>query len=433
MKIFFSYSFGCRVNEAEKEEIDRQMTQAGFSFGMTDQSINIVNTCAVTAKAEREARQYIYQLKKKYPRSKIVVTGCAATYWKKKRVDKQLPIDLLVDNPEKEFLVKIITNRLLDQSPAGRGDQIMVGETNQITSKFLKSKRAMIKIQDGCQRFCSYCIVPYLRGSPKSFLIRDIIKKIRFLKNIQEVILTAINTEAFGYDTGETLIQLIDQVINKTSIPRISFGSIHPWSFDQKFLNYYKKILKKKRLINFFHIPLQSGSNKILSLMKRDYTMQEFAWKVREIKKINPYALVATDIIVGFLDENDKDFAKTYDFLEKNFIDKFHVFRFSNRTNTASFYMKKRLSETPFIAKIQRARALADLSKKKYQLFLQKLIDKKYSSSALFLDKLENGHQQALLDNQVAIWVKTSNNLTGKIKNIQVVKLGINNLFGKII
>jgi tRNA A37 methylthiotransferase MiaB len=167
--------------------------------------------------------------------------------------------------------------------------------------------------------------------------------------------------------------------------------------------------------------------------MKRDYTMQEFAWKVREIKKINPYALVATDIIVGFLDENDKDFAKTYDFLEKNFIDKFHVFRFSNRTNTASFYMKKRLSETPFIAKIQRARALADLSKKKYQLFLQKLIDKKYSSSALFLDKLENGHQQALLDNQVAIWVKTSNNLTGKIKNIQVVKLGINNLFGKII
>ncbi len=141
----------------------------------------------------------------------------------------------------------------------------------------------MIKIQDGCQRFCSYCIVPYLRGRPKSFLIKDIVKKVNSFKNIQEVILTAINTEAFGYDTGETLTQLISQVIDKTSIPRISFGSIHPWSIDQKFLDFYKKILDKKRLVNFFHVPLQSGCDKTLKLMKRGYTTEEFSWKIREI------------------------------------------------------------------------------------------------------------------------------------------------------
>jgi len=121
----------------------------------------------------------------------------------------------------------------------------------------------MIKIQDGCQRFCSYCIVPYLRGKPKSFLIKDIVHRINSLENIQEVILTAINTEAFGSDTGESLIQLIDQIINKTSVPRISFGSIHPWSIDKNFLSFYKDSLSKNRLVNFFHVPLQSGMIKL--------------------------------------------------------------------------------------------------------------------------------------------------------------------------
>jgi len=432
-KTFFSYSFGCRVNEAEKEALDRRLTEAGFSFTGIDPSIYILYSCAVTGKAERETRQHIYQVRKKYPKTKLIVTGCSATYWKKNMKNIKLPIDLIVDNKNKKNLEKIILRGLPSRATADLVGRQGFGVTIQITSKFLKSGRAMIKIQDGCQRFCSYCIVPYLRGLPKSFFIKDIVKEINGLESIQEVILTAINTEAFGYDTKENLIDLIEAVINKTNVPRISFGSIHPWSIDRKFIDYYRSIKSKNRLANFFHVPLQSGSDKILELMKRDYTAKDFAWKINAIKKVNPFALVATDVIVGFLGETGGEFQKTYEFLEKTPIDRFHIFRFSSRSNTAAYHMKERLSEAPPDVKVKRAKALADLSHKKYSQFLQLLADNNYRSRALFLDKFEGEYQQALLDNHVTVWVKTDKSLTGKMKNIQIEKLKEDRLFGELI
>ena len=433
-KTFFSYAMGCRVNEAEKEVFDRRLTEAGFTYTPDVPSIYIFNSCAVTGKAERETRQHIYQIRKKYPKTMIVVTGCSATYWKKLGRNTSLPVDLLIDNSDKQYLVKMIINRFLQpyvrNLPGCVRSRIKI---KNISNKFLRSGRAMIKIQDGCQRFCSYCIVPYLRGLPKSNLIKDIVKEINSLKNIKEIVLTAINTEAFGYDTKESLIDLIDAVIYKTKIPRISFGSIHPWSIDRKFIDYYRSIKSKNRLANFFHVPLQSGSDKILKLMKRDYSVKDFAWKINAIKKVNPFAMVATDVIVGFLGETGGEFQKTYKFLEKTPIDRFHIFRFSSRDNTAVYHMKERLSEAPPDVKIKRAKALADLSQKKYNQFLQFLADNNYRSSSLFLDKFENGHQQALLDNQVPVWIKTDKSLTGEMKNVQVNKITADRLSGELI
>jgi len=431
-KTFFSFAFGCRVNTAEKEEIDQKLLHAGFGFSRSEPSVCLINTCAVTAKAEREARQYLYQLRRKFPKTKLVVTGCSATLWKNQagptgKIPAKLPIDFAINNVDKQYLVDLLLKRYF--TPNSAKHLIKTGVSQ--ASKFLESGRAMIKIQDGCQRFCSYCIVPYLRGLPKSFLIKDIVAKINSLKKVQEVILTAINTEAFGFDTGESLTNLIDRVLEKTSAPRISFGSIHPWSIDQKFLDYYKKVLKKRRLANFFHVPLQSGSDKILRLMKRGYTTKEFSWKVREIKKINPFAQVAIDVIVGFLDESDRDFETTYRFLEENPIDKFHVFRFSPRDKTAAWYMKKRLPEALSSVKIKRARALADLGHKKYQQFLQKLVDAKYQSQALFLDRFKECYQQSLLDNQVSAWVKTKKNKIKQIRDVRCLYLKNNLLLSE--
>jgi len=298
MKSFYCYSFGCRVNQAEKEVIDGEMQNSGFSLKEQSPNISIINTCAVTHKAEREAKQLIFKLKRENPNGQVVITGCSATYWKKNNLLKNLPVDLVVDNINKEFLVKLIQNRLSGQASSNLGGQNKIG-----MDKYLNSGRALIKIQDGCQRFCSYCIVPYLRGTPKSAKIKDIVSQINKYPDLQEAILTAINTEAFGFDTGEKLITLIDQTIEVTKIPRISFGSIHPWSINEEFLNYYKKILPLKRLVNFFHVPIQSGSNKILNLMKRGYTREEIMEKLRSIERLNKYALIATDVIVGFLDE----------------------------------------------------------------------------------------------------------------------------------
>ncbi len=420
---FASFSFGCRVNEAERQMLEQQMLAAGFSLNPAAPALCLINTCAVTAKAEREARQLIYQLLRKYPKAKIIVTGCAAVYWRKNGLPA---LSSRVSVSESRDLLPLILKRnrgipRLQHSPLGMTDN----------SLMTKSGRALVKIQDGCQRFCSYCIVPYLRGQPKSERISSIVNNVRALHDrTQEVILTAINTEAFGYDTGENFVDLVKQVIDETTIPRISFGSIHPWSVSDEFFRFYREYLPKNRLVNFFHIPLQSGSNKILTLMKRGYTREELLEKLNKLHKINPLALIATDIIVGFLDETDKDFAETYDFLKNSPISRFHVFRFSKRENTAAYFMAKRLAEPPPAVKTRRARRLTRLSKRKFEDFLAKLVD--YRSAALFIDKKEGDCQQVLLDNQAPAWIKTDKNLNGEIKNVRITGFKNGKLFGKI-
>jgi threonylcarbamoyladenosine tRNA methylthiotransferase MtaB len=425
---FSSYSFGCRVNQAEKEELDRQMVKSGFKYSNENPDIFIINTCAVTAKAEREARQLIYQINKKLPDCKIIITGCSATYWKKNRLYQDLPIELIVDNLNKEYLVRLLKKRIMC-------DSLTLSDTNNsfgIDDKFTKSGRLLFKIQEGCQRFCSYCIVPYLRGLPRSWKIKDIIKKIhQYDMNLREVILTAINTESFGYDTKESLIDLLKACIDRTKVPRISLGSIHPWSINESFFEFYQEYLSKHRLVNFFHIPLQSGSSKMLRLMKRDYTKDEFVSKLKRLHAINPDALIATDIIVGFLDETDKDFEETYEFLKESPISKFHIFRFSVRNNTAAYFMTKRLKEPDAETKLKRAKILNELGNRKYNSFQERFIGKQMP--ALFLENNKEDYRQALLDNQLPVLIKSDKNLTGTIANIEIIGSKNSKLFGKIV
>lgn len=424
---FFSYAFGCRVNEAEKEVIDQQLLFHGFKFDKDNPDIYIINTCSVTHKAEREARQLIYQIKRKLPKTKIVVTGCSATYWLKNNSNQKLPVDLLVDNVNKAYLVELIKKRIGEKLSERKKDFVA-------TSKFLRSKRMMIKIQDGCQRFCSFCIVPYLRGLPKSEKIQDIIKKINHFKDkVNEVILTAINTQAFGYDTNESFVELLKKVIDDTSVKRVSLGSVHPWSLNDDFFEFYQNYLFKNRLVNFFHIPIQSGSNKILKLMKRDYSKDEILEKINKIKKINPFSFIGTDIIVGFLDEEKTDFEETYKFLKQSPINRFHVFRFSVREKTAAFYLKKRLKEPESKEKEERSKILINLSKEKFNQFLEKNVNR--YTSVLILDKKDRHFFHGLTDNQLPI-VLPKSSLYQKGEIVEKVKIvGFKNslLLGKIV
>lgn len=420
---FASYSFGCRVNHAEKQRFDQDLIASGYRYDEANPNIYIINTCAVTAKAEREVRQHIYQIRKSLPKCKVILTGCAATFWQQSKINSKLPIDLIVSNSDKERLVEIINKVCHPESRlAGEGSN----------DKFLQSGRMMLKIQDGCHRFCSYCIVPYLRGFPKSTPIKNLKFQISNLTpNLKEVILTAINTEAFGKDTNETLIDLMKTVLSKTKIPRISFGSIHPWSIDAKFLDYYKTICNDVRFVDFFHIPLQSGCNKILKLMKRDYTIKGIRNMIYELNSINPRALIATDIIVGFLEESDEDFEKTYKLLEKLPINKFHVFKFSKRSHTAADFMSKRMFEPTPQQKNERSKRLIALGEKKYQNFLQTLIG--WESTALMIGGVVDGYQTGLLENQVLVNIHTNKNLSGTILPVKIEELKNKKLFGKIV
>ena len=426
-KTFSIYSFGCRVNEAEKIQMQLGFEKRGFTYDDGSPSIGIINTCAVTAKAEREARQLIYKLKRQGI-GKLIITGCSATYWMKTKSLFKLPIDLCIENTNKDYLVDLVTNRFFSADLQRQNSDFIL---NSVPDKFLQSGRLMLKIQDGCHRFCSYCIVPYLRGLPKSFLIHNLESRIHNYQNpINEVILTAINTEAFGTDTGESLTDLIQTIIDKTDIPRVSFGSIHPWSIAPEFIKWYGNLKQKDRFVHFFHIPLQSGTDKTLTLMKRGYTTHEFMWKINEIHKTNPLAFIATDVIAGFLDESELDFNATYSFLEKSPISKFHVFRFSKRDKTAAYYMAKRLKEPTSEEKKKRSQALIELSNRKYATFLNKQVKRK--SAALFVGAVKNGLQEALLDNQVPVFVKTDKNLNGTIQNVKVTEVKEKGLFGTI-
>ncbi|MBI2616549.1 radical SAM protein [Candidatus Gottesmanbacteria bacterium] len=487
-KTFSSFSFGCRVNQAEKEALDRQLLLAGLTQNQQNPDVYIVNTCAVTQKAEREARQFIYQTTRKLPKAKIVVTGCAATKW----IIEKKPIkeaDVLIPNTVKEFAASLILKRLDGQN------RLFAPNSHRAIlqlDKFSRSGRFLLKIQDGCHRFCTFCIVPYLRGLPKSVPISEIIQTINIYTNknnspsisheigfldrsckpeysgtpsgidssrfpsripatisnstaqisletegesqnsvIKEVILTAINTEAYGYDTGELFIQLLEAIMEKTVIERVSFGSIHPWSITQDFFDFYKKSLDEGRLVKFFHIPLQSGSNKTLTLMKRGYTREEFIEKLQTLTSIDPFTYIGTDIITGFLEEDEKDFADTYEFLRDSPISKFHVFRFSRREKTAAYFMAKRLKNVSPQMKKKRAKLLGDLSQKKYQAFLQKHIGKTFP--ALFLEKREGEHQSVLLDNQIPAKIKTTKNRIGELTSVSITQYKNSELIGKLV
>jgi threonylcarbamoyladenosine tRNA methylthiotransferase MtaB len=288
--------------------------------------------------------------------------------------------------------------------------------------KFLNSSRMMVKIQDGCNRFCSYCIVPYLRGLPKSRLTSDIVSQVKANENyMKEIVLTAINTHAYGIDTKESLIDLIRSVMDETTIQRISFGSVHPWSLDQAFLDYYKTIAQNERFSSFFHVPIQSCSDNILRLMKRDYTREEIGEKLETIARIYPKALIATDIIVGYLEETDKDFGEALDFLNKIPVSKFHIFRFSKRNNTAAFYQAKKMTEPTVLQKKQRAKALLELYRRKYAKFLHSLLG--YRSTALFIGQEEGGFQKAILNNQVTAMIPVNKNLSGCMKHVTITEL----------
>lgn len=422
-KTFYSYSFGCRVNQAEKEELDRQMVDRGYSFDENDPSLYIINTCSVTHKAEREAKQMIYQVKREKPNTKIIITGCAATNWIKTKTTLK-EVDLIVDNQSKEYIATIIENRI--------GQDLTKSMTPTVLKdKFLDSGRIIFKLQDGCQRFCTYCIVPYLRGLPKSTPIIDIVSKINQFPDMKEVLLTAINTEAYGYDTKESFISLLEAIFDQTTAPRLSFGSIHPWSVNDEFFTFYRKYAPQKRLVNFFHVPLQSGSNKMLGLMKRGYTREEFLEKLDILAKIEPFTFIGTDVIAGFLEETDKDFQDTYNFMEQTPISKFHVFRYSKREHTAAFYLGKRLQEPTPLQKATRSRALADLGKRKYEQFLSSHVG--HTFSTLILEKRLHNLQSGLLSNQIPVQVISDIDRTGELKNVKILEYKNEALFGKIV
>ena len=317
-KTFLAINFGCRVNMAETNQWSQILTEKGFFPTQKNPNLILINTCAITKKGELESLRKVRTLHQKYPSAKIIVTGCA-NLEKVKNIDN---VEIF-SNKKKGTLLKKLNSIY----------------TPKIKDKFTKSKRYLLKVQSGCTQFCSYCIVPFKRPKLFSLPIKKAIKSAQKAvgNGYKEVIITGVNLDQYKY----TFSNLIENLLKETDIELISFGSIPLNCIDNKFISLFKNKEFKNRLSHFLHIPIQSGSDKILKLMKRPYSNKDIKEIFKKLKKISNVTF-GTDIIVAFPTETKKDFKETYDLCKKINFKKIHCFRYSPRPNTqASILFKK--------------------------------------------------------------------------------------------
>lgn len=367
-------TFGCKVNQYESNMMKERMLSSNFFYveNISEANIIIVNTCSVTNVADKKCLKMIRRIKREYPNSILVVAGCSSQ--NKQEIYENLDIDILIGNKDKskidvllkEYIkthkryVKFYNDRNLDF------EDMLISDYNHI--------RAFIKIEDGCDNFCSYCIIPYVRGSVRSKNFETVIKEAKLLtqKGHKEIVLTGIHTGHY-MDNDYDLTDLINELSKIEDLLRIRISSIEITELNDKFLN---MLSTNKKVCDHLHIPLQAGSDEILKKMNRKYDLKYYEEKIKKIRMIRPDISITTDIIVGFPYETDKLFNETLEFSRKMNFSKIHVFPYSIRLGTSAANMPNQVDES---IKKERVKKLMDLSeimeKEYYNKFVGKELD----------------------------------------------------------
>ena len=384
--------------------------------------IYIINTCTVTNMSDRKSRQMIRRAKQKNPNSILAVTGCYAQV-AAEELEKIKDIDLIVGNTEKKDILNIIENYMKEKS-AGTNNKINLTDINKQkefadfgTTTYTEKVRAVIKVQDGCNNFCSYCIIPYAKGRVRSRRPENIIEEInQIAKNgIQEVVITGIHVASYGIDFEDKNIRLIDllEEINKIEgIKRIRLGSLEPNLITDEFVERLKKVNK---ICHHFHLSLQSGCTETLKRMNRKYTAEDFEKVVKRLRKAFEDVALTTDIIVGFPGETEEEFKITYEYLKKINFYKMHVFKYSQRKGTRAAVMPNQIDGN---IKEERSHKLIELSEKNEKDFLKKYINK--DVEVLFEQK-DNGFFKGHTNNYLVVKCK-GENLENRLVNVRIVE-----------
>jgi len=352
MKMKFSVdTLGCKINQSESDFIIEELLEKGLEpvSWSKHPDFCIINTCTVTSRSDRKARQIIRKIKSQNKNSKIIVTGCFVVFNKKFLQD--CDIDLIVENKDKNKIPDLI-----GRMAAGRKDLDLESFNFKSFSQFNQMhSRPLVKIQDGCEQNCTYCIVPKVRGKYKSVPYREILNKIIDLQKdgFEEVVLTGIHIGKYGVDFStsgmgkgskiSSLADLLEEVVGETSIKRIRISSIEVNEIDSRLLDILKR--NNRRFASHLHIPLQSGSDRILKLMGRPYTAQYYFRKIGMISGSFPDIALTTDVMAGFPGENEEDFDRTVNMIERIAFSKIHVFKFSKRMHTPAYGMGNQVGE----------------------------------------------------------------------------------------
>ena len=410
------YTLGCKVNQYETNAMAEQFIKSNYKIVDFEEvaDIYVINTCTVTNMSDRKSRQIIRRVKQINPDSILAVTGCYAQV-AANELENIEEIDLIIGNTEKKDIVEIIENYTEKINLTDINNQKEFVEFG--TTTYTEKTRAVIKVQDGCNNFCSYCIIPYAKGRVRSRKLENIIKEIKSVvkKGIQEVVITGIHVASYGIDFKDKNIRLIDllEEIDKVEgLKRIRLGSLEPNIITDEFVERLKKVDK---ICDHFHLSLQSGCNETLKRMNRKYTTEEFEKIVQRLRDIFPNVALTTDIIVGFPGETNEEFDITYKFLEKIKFYQMHIFKYSQRKGTRAAVMPNQIDGN---IKEERSHKLIKLSNKNEKEFLDKYINKEVE---VLFEQEEGEYTKGHTSNYVMVKAKEKN-----IEN-KILKVKINN------
>ncbi len=330
-------TLGCRLNEAELETWSREFQEHGHQLTQVLEQADmvVVNSCAVTAEAVRKSRKAMHRAHNRNPEAKLVVTGCYASL-DPTSAAHDMGVDLVIGNQDKERLVEIVSRELelksMPQLATEPGVNSLLARGRQ---------RAFVKVQDGCRYNCTFCIVTVARGEERSRPITEVVDEINQLhdEGIQEAVLTGVHIGGYGNDLGSTLTELIQTLLEQTSIPRLRIGAIEPWDLPEEFWN----LFDNPRFMPHLHLPLQSGSDSILRRMARRCKRDEYAQLVANARARVPNFNITTDIIVGFPGEGEQEWQESIEFIRQTGFGHLHIFTFSPRTGTMAAEMPGRV------------------------------------------------------------------------------------------
>ena len=422
MKKVAFYTLGCKLNYSETSTIGRLFEERGFlKVNFEEEAdVYVINTCSVTDNADKKCRKIVKEALKHSPQAFIAVVGCYAQLKPQEIVD--IPgVDAVLGAAEKFRLIDLLGD--FNKNPDKKLFYGDIKDTQSFHSSYSLNDRTrtFLKVQDGCDYTCSFCTIPLARGSSRSDYIENIVRTTNevALNEVKEIVLTGVNIGDFGLHEGvrkEKFIDLITSLDQIKGIERFRISSIEPNLLTNEIIEF---VAKSRSFVPHFHIPLQSGSNKILKLMRRRYARELYAERIAKIKSLMPWCCIGVDVITGFPGETHEDFLETYHFLNDLDVSYLHVFTYSERDNTHALNLG---SPVPQKGRDERTTQLRSLSEKKKRKFYEENIGRTFT--ALFEQDVENGLMHGFTENYIRVAVKYDPIL---IHEMKVVKLaGIN-------
>lgn len=360
-------TLGCKVNFYESNALREMLLKEGFAEDNSCPDVVVINTCSVTAVADQKSRQIIRRHTRLYPNAVVAVMGCFSQK-NSEYIVKECHAQVVVGTSFRPQIIDLINEYIKTNKPIIKIDSDTRHMKYESFPVFITpdSTRAYIKVEDGCNNFCSYCTIPFTRGVARSRPKKEIIDEITYLisKGYKEFVLSGIHTAHYGTDLKDTTFSdLLEEICNIPNLYRVRISSIEESEIDEKFI---ELLGKYECIANHLHMPLQSGSSSVLKRMNRKYDVDAFLKKVERIRKVRPDIAITTDVIVGFPDESDEEFNETFNFIKKVNFSELHVFPFSARENTAAYYMKNKVKPEVKQERVRRLIELSDSLNKEY-------------------------------------------------------------------